>query len=371
MVAEDFYRVLGVGREATAAEIKKAYRKLAMECHPDRNHGDKECEEKFKKLSEAYACLSDPEKRANYDRFGTAEGMGQGFGGFGGGGFGGGGFGDIFEDVFGDFFGAFAGARGPRRARGNDLRYSLGVSLEEAVFGVEKTIEILRWESCGPCRGSGSRTGRKTTCPDCGGRGQVRYQQGFFSISRACSRCGGEGSSVSDPCPECRGQGRRRVPRNISVKVPAGVDSDSRLKMSGEGEPGANGGPPGDLFIVIDVAPHEFFHREGRDLYCEMPVSFAQAALGAEVEVPTIEGSAVVKIPAGAQPGASFRLKGKGAPRVGSRARGDQVVVTRVEVPRHLTPRQREIIEEFERISRENDAGGFKESIKNFFAGRK
>lgn len=368
-MAEDYYSILGVGREATAEEIKKAYRKLAMQCHPDRNQGDKECEEKFKKLSEAYACLSDAGKRANYDRFGTAEGMGQSFGGFGGG-FGG--FGDIFDDVFGDFFGAFTGARrGSRRTRGNDLRYNLTITLEEAVFGTEKSIDVLRWEDCKACSGSGSRSGRRGVCPDCRGSGQLRFQQGFFSIAKTCSRCGGDGTYVSDPCTECRGQGKRRVTKGISVKVPAGVDNDSRLKMSGEGEPGQNGAPAGDLFIVIEVEPHRFFHRDGSDLYCEMPVSFAQAVLGADVEVPTLDGTARLKIPAGTQPGTRLRLRGKGASRVGSRSRGDQVVVVNLEVPKNFNHRQRELIEEFERINRENNSGGFKETIRNIFAGRK
>ncbi len=369
--ARDFYETLGVSRDATDADLKSAYRKLAMQYHPDRNPGDKACEDKFKQINEAYSCLSDANKRAHYDRFGTAEpGMG-GFGGGFGAGFGGfsADFTDVFDNIFGDFFGAFGGRRGARRTKGSDLRYDLGIDIFEAAHGAEKVIDIMRWENCTSCDGTGSKSKNRTTCPDCKGRGQVRYQQGFFSVSKTCSSCHGTGTVVSDPCSDCRGAGKKRSPRKVSVKIPPGVDTGTRLKMTGEGEPGEHGGPPGDLYIGIGVKRHEFFRREGDDLYCEVPLTFPQAALGAEVEVPGLNGNHRLKIPAGTQPGTAFSLKGKGMPKLGSRGNGNQVVIVNVAVPKNLNRQQKEIIEEFEKISKENVHEDFKTRLKNIFAG--
>jgi molecular chaperone DnaJ len=363
---KDYYDILGVGRDASPDEMKRAFRKLAMQCHPDRHAGDKECEEKFKELNEAYSCLSDPEKRAHYDRFGTAEGVGAGFGGFGG--FEGG-FGDIFEDVFGDFFGAFTGRAARRRSRGVDLRYDLDITLEEAAFGTEKVINIMRWEECSSCAATGSRSKKPSACPDCRGAGQVRFQQGFFSVSRTCSRCRGEGRMIADPCPSCKGRGKAQKPREVSVRIPAGVDSVSRLKMSGEGEPGANGGPHGDLYIVIEVKPHEVFHREGLEVYSGLALTFPQAVLGAEVEVRTLDGPHKLKVPPATQPGTSLRIKGKGIPGLGRKARGDHIAVVKLEVPRKISQKQRELIEELAGISEEDGSGGIKDKIKGIFAG--
>jgi molecular chaperone DnaJ len=361
---KDYYKTLGVERDATPEEIKKAFRKLALECHPDRNPG-KECEERFKEINEAYSCLGDAQKRANYDRFGAAEGIGAGAG-FGAAA----GFGDIFEDIFGDFFGAFTGRRGPRAARGRDLKYDLDITLGESAFGTEKVIEVLRWEDCSPCAGTGSLSRSPGTCPECKGIGQVRFQQGFFSVSRTCPRCRGEGKHIEDPCAACRGQGKVRVPRKVSVKIPAGVDSGSRLKMSMEGEPGQHGGPPGDLYIIIDIREHPFFKRDGMHIYCEVPLSFPQAVLGAEVEVPTLEGSShSLKIPPGTQAGTAFHMKGKGVPRLGSRARGDQIVTINIEVPKNINQRQREILEEFAALSGEEHHRSFKDRLKDMFTG--
>jgi len=366
-MAEDYYSILGVERGADADALKKAFRQLAMKYHPDRNQGDKASEEKFKKIAEAYSVLSDPQKRQNYDRFGTADGFtgGAGFDPFGRGG-----FSDVFEDMFGDIFGSFGGRRSQQRAsRGYDLRYDLDITLEEAFGGIEREIEIASWENCKECSGTGSASGAPSKCPDCGGTGQIRMQQGFFSIARTCSRCGGTGTHVTDPCGKCSGNGKKEMPRRISVKIPAGVDNGTRLKMSGEGEPGERGGPPGDLYIVVGVKEHGFFERQGLDIYCRVPITFPQAALGDQIEVPTLSGNATVKVPAGTQPETAFRLKGKGMPALGSRGKGDQIVVVSLIVPRKLTAKQKELIEEFSRLGGSDDEG-FRERIKNLFAGK-
>src|SRR5512143_266527 len=310
-MAKDYYDILGVARGASETELKKAFRQLAMKYHPDRNPGDRASEDKFKEINEAYSCLSDPAKRANYDRFGTAEGMGAGYGPFAAGA----GFGDVFDDIFGDFFGAFTGQRRTRPAKGEDLRYDLSITLSEAVFGVEEKIQFLRHEDCGECKGTGSEPGKPPeTCPSCKGAGQVRFQQGFFSVSKTCGRCSGSGRLVTSPCSACNGAGKKEVTRNISVKIPAGVDSGSRLRIHGEGGAGFYGGPRGDLYVILEVQEHPFFKREGTELFCQVPVSFPQAALGTEIEVPTLHGTAKLKIPAGTPSGKIFLLKGKGAP---------------------------------------------------------
>jgi len=363
---KDYYEILGISRDASAADLKKAFRQLAMKHHPDRNQGNKESEEKFKEINEAYTCLSDPEKKANYDRFGTAEGAGAGYSPFGGG------FGEVFEDIFGDFFGTFTGPRRKRPAKGNDLRYDIDITLMEAAFGAEKNIEIPRWENCADCKGTGAAQGKAPmTCPNCKGSGQVRFQQGFFSVSKTCGKCNGEGRIITDPCKTCKGQGRVKRYRELNVRIPAGVDTDSKLRMSGEGELGLYGGPPGDLYIFLSVEEHQFFKREGMTLYCKVPVSFPQAALGAEIEVPTIDGVTNLKIPQGTPSGKAFHLKGQGMPRIGSHQRGDQIVIVNIEVPRHLTQRQKELLEEFAKINGDEVSKGFKEKLKDLFAGTK
>jgi molecular chaperone DnaJ len=363
----DYYQILGVDKSASADELKKAYRKLALKYHPDRNPGDSESEEKFKELAEAYSCLCDPQKRANYDRFGTAEGVGAGFGNFGG--FESG-FNSIFEDVFGDLFGSFSGRRANRRTRGSDLRYDLEISLEEAAFGTEKVIEIIKLQECGKCNGTGSKSGQPTACPECNGSGQVRFQQGFFSVSKTCSRCGGHGIVIKDPCAGCSGHGRIKTSTKVSVKIPCGVDSGSRLKITGEGESGLHGGPQGDLYIVLDVRPHEFFKRDGMNVYFEVPLTVPNVLLGAEIEVPTLEGTHKLKIPPGTQPGETLTIKGKGLPRIGGRTKGDQIAVIKLIVPKKLSQRQRELMEEFDRISDNDISRSFKEKIKTIFAGK-
>lgn len=360
---KDYYEILGVPRDASQADIKKAFRQLALKYHPDRRPGDKEAEEKFKEINEAYSCLSDPEKRTNYDRFGTEERVGAGFGPFGTE------FGDIFEDIFGDFFGTFAGRRRPRPTKGNDLRYDLYITLMEAAFGTEKIIEVPGWESCGECNGTGSTPGKgPVICTNCKGTGQVRIQQGFFSISRTCGRCNGTGRIITDPCKTCNGHGNIKKFKSIHIKVPAGVDTGSRLRISNEGEMGLHGGPPGDLYIVINVEEHPFFKRDGNDLYCEVPLSFPQAALGAEIEVPTIDEISKIKIPPGTPSGRIFYLKGKGIQKLGGLGRGDQIVKVYIDVPKKLTPRQKELLEEFAQINGDEIAKSFKEKIKEFFS---
>ena len=365
----DYYEVLGVDREASQDEIKKAYRKLALKHHPDRNPGDKEAEERFREASEAAKVLGTAETRAQYDRFGHAAfDSGQGFPGFDFSA----GFEDLFGDIFGDFFGAGRGRGGRTRARrGDDLRYDMEISFEEAVFGCEKQITIPRLASCKGCDGSGNRDGAAPrSCPTCRGSGQIRFQQGFFSIAKTCSQCGGRGSVVSDPCPDCQGGGRQRITQNLNVRIPAGVDAGSRLKLRGEGEAGAGGGPSGDLYVVLNVAEHPIFEREGNDVICDVPISFPQLALGSEIEVPTLKEKTSLKIPAGTQSGTIFRLRGKGAPDLQGYGRGDQLVRVHVEVPKKLNAKQRGLLEEFESATGGNSgplAKGFLDKVKEIF----
>ena len=346
MAKRDYYDVLGVARSATDEELKKAYRKLALQFHPDRNPEDPDAEEKFKEASEAYAVLSDPEKRRAYDRFGF-EGVGAGGpGGFPGADFAA--FGDLFNDLFGDLFGGRMGGRRGRGQRGADLRYTHEIELRDVLSGVETSLSIPRMMRCDTCAGSGARPGTKPeTCARCGGSGQAIFQQGLFRISRPCEACRGEGRVVRDPCKSCRGAGRVEGERSIKVRIPPGVEDGMRLRVAGEGEAGITGGSPGDLYVVIRLRPHPLFVREGADLICEVPIPFVQAALGAEIEVPTLEGKVKLQIGEGTQSGKLVRLRGKGLPSVGGTARGDQLVRLFVEVPTHLTARQRELLEKF------------------------
>ncbi|MBI3609460.1 MAG: molecular chaperone DnaJ [Nitrospirae bacterium] len=368
MSKRDYYEILGVARDASEQELKKAYRQLALKHHPDKNPGNKTAEEKFKELNEAYEVLSDPQKRQRYDSFGHA-GMGaEGVGGFD---FGRGGFGDVFGDIFEDFFGGPSGRGGRvRPERGADLRYNLEIDFEEAVFGKEAKIRIPKWENCPECRGTGAKSsGGIRTCPTCHGAGAVRFQQGFFTISRTCGHCNGEGRIISDPCPQCHGKKQVHHEKTLSVRIPPGVETGTRLRLSGEGEPGAHGGPPGDLYVVLTVKEHPFFTREDDDLLCEVPISIGQAALGAKIEVPTLKGKAQLKIPAGTQNGRTFRLKGLGVANLKGHRIGDQLVKVGVMIPAKLTARQRELLEEFSKLSGDPAASeeGLFEKVKNIF----
>lgn len=369
MSKRDYYEVLGVPRSAGPEELKKAYRRLALQYHPDRNGGDPTAEERFKEASEAYAVLSDAEKRRQYDRFGF-EGVGPGApGGFPGGGFGD--FSDLFNDLFGDLFGARMGSRRGRGQRGADLRYNHEIDLVDVLEAQEASLEIPRMMPCSTCEGSGARPGtRPERCGRCGGTGQAIFQQGLFRISRPCDACHGEGFVVRDPCPTCRGSGRTEGQKTLKVRIPAGVEDGMRLRMAGEGEAGLSGGPAGDLFVVIRVRPHPLFVREGPDLHCEVPISFVQAALGTEIDVPTVEGRVKLRIPEGTQAGKVLRLRGKGLPALGSSARGDQLVRIFVEVPTKLTDRQRELLEQFAEESGSDVSPvtrGFLEKLRDLF----
>jgi molecular chaperone DnaJ len=347
-VPPDFYEVLGVPRTAGEDDIKKAYRRLAMQYHPDRNPGDKEAEERFKAVSEAYAILSDPDKRGQYDRFGTVGPAG---------GFGDTGFGTLFEDIFENFFtgGGRGGGRRTRAARGEDLQYELKISLEDAYAGLETKIQIPRLERCARCDGSGLPPGsRRETCDMCRGRGEVRLSQGFLTVARTCPKCRGEGEIVRTPCEECRGEGRVRVERLLGIKIPAGIEDGMQLRLSSEGSGGLFGGPPGDLYVLVRIREHDLFARDGADLYCDVPVSFAQLALGSEIEVPLVDGTTTVKVPAGSQPHQIVKLRGKGMPRLRDRGRGDMGYRLILEVPQKLTQRQREALEAFEAASRDH-----------------
>ncbi len=340
----DYYEVLSVSRDANDQELKAAYRKLAMQYHPDRNPNNPEAEEQFKACSEAYQVLSDPDKRAAYDRYGYA-GVN---GGVEGNPFAGGNvqdLGDIFGDLFGEMFNMGGSRRASRAQRGRDLRYDLTLEFEEAVFGKEQEIRIRRQEACDDCKGTGAAKGKApATCPQCGGRGQMRFQQGFFSVARTCSECNGTGSIVKDPCTTCRGEGRVQKEHTINVKVPAGVEQDTRIRYQGEGEAGRFGGPAGDLYVVLNVKEHKFFERDGDDLHCVMPISFPQASLGAELQIQTLEGSSLLKVPEGTQSGREFRLRGKGVPHLNSSGKGDLIVEIRVQTPGKLTKSQKELL---------------------------
>ena len=372
MAKRDYYEVLGVNRDADEEAIKKAYRRLAMKHHPDRNPDNPKAEELFKEAKEAYEILTDANKRAAYDRYGHAgvdqqagmAGAGAGFSSFA----------DAFGDIFGDIF---SQARGGRSSvyRGADLRYNLEIALEQAARGTETRIRIPTHENCDACKGSGAKPGTKPkTCPTCEGHGQVRMQQGFFSIQQTCPKCHGTGKIIPEPCPSCRGAARVKKQKTLSVKIPAGVDDSDRIRLSGEGEPGVNGGPPGDLYVQIQVKPHPVFQRDHDDLHCEMPVSFSTAALGGEIEIPTLDGSARIKIPAETQSGRAFRLRGKGIRGVRSREYGDLLCHVVVETPVSLTERQRELLREFEAISQKDSqrhnprAKSWMDKVKEFFA---
>jgi len=371
MAKRDYYEVLGVNRDATEEDIKKAYRKHAMKWHPDRNPDNPKAEEHFKEAKEAYEVLTDGNKRAAYDQFGHA-----GIDPHAGGGTGpGAGFGDIFSDIFSDIFG---GGRGGRSTvfRGADLRYNLELTLEQAAHGFDTKIRIPAAAICDTCKGSGARPGTQpATCPTCRGAGQVRVSQGPFSIAQTCPRCHGSGSIIPNPCGPCSGTGRVKLQKTLAVKIPAGVDEGDRVRLSGEGEPGVNGGPPGDLYVQVHIKPHPVFQRDHDDLHCEMPVSITTAALGGEISIPTLDGSAKIRIPAETQSGKTFRLKAKGIKGVRSQAAGDLFCHVVVETPVNLTERQRQLLREFESISAEDTARhnprakGWFDKVKEFFEG--
>ena len=381
MAKRDYYEVLGVQRGASDAELKGSFRKLAMECHPDRHPGDKSAEARFKELNEAYEALKDPQKRAAYDQFGHAAFEG------GGGRGGPGGFGpdfassmsDIFDDLFGEFMGGRRGPGGPRRGsgkeRGADLRYNMDISLAEAFSGKTAQIRVPTSVACETCAGTGAKTGTKpVSCPTCGGIGKVRASQGFFTIERTCPGCQGRGEIIDDPCPKCSGAGRITKERTLSINIPAGVEDGTKIRLAGEGEAGLRGGPAGDLYIFLSVKPHEFFQRDGADIFCRVPIAMTTAALGGQIDVPALDGSTTrVKIPEGSESGKQFRLKGKGMPILRQKTIGDMYIQVEVETPKNLNKRQRELLEEFEKTSHKEtspESHGFLSRLKEFFEGK-
>ncbi|HMW70487.1 MAG TPA: molecular chaperone DnaJ [Cellvibrionaceae bacterium] len=374
MAKRDYYEILGVAKGVSEADLKKAYRRVAMKYHPDRNPDDKDAEEKFKEASEAYEVLSDENKRAAYDQYGHA-GL-EGAGGMGGG-FGGGGFSDIFGDVFGDIFGGGGGGRRGGPARGSDLRYTLELSLEDAVKGTSVKIKVPTLVSCKTCDGSGAKAGTKpATCTTCGGHGQVRMQQGFFSVQQTCPTCRGKGKIITDPCKDCHGHGRVEETKTLNVKVPPGVDNGDRIRLAGEGEAGAEGGPSGDLYVQISVKEHEFFQRDGKNLYCEVPIGLVEACLGGEIEVPTLDGRVKLKIPEETQTGKLFRLRGKGVAPVRGGAAGDLLCRVIVETPVNLTAKQKDLLRQLQEDMTGSSTHSPKQSswfegMKNFFGDMK
>ncbi|MCL1077333.1 molecular chaperone DnaJ [Parashewanella spongiae] len=373
MSKRDFYEVLGVSRNASEKEIKKAYKRLAMKYHPDRNPGDKEAETKFKELKEAYEILTDANKKAAYDQYGHA-----GVDPNRGGGQGGADFGDIFGDVFGDIFGGGRRGGGQRQAaRGSDLRYNLDLSLEEAVKGLTKELRVPALASCDSCDGSGAKKGTSaSSCGTCHGAGQVQMRQGFFAVQQACPTCHGRGKIIKDPCKKCHGEGRFEKTKTLSVKIPAGVDTGDRVRLSGEGEAGEFGAPPGDLYVQVNVRDHNIFVRDGNDLFCEVPISFSKASLGGEIEVPTLDGKVNLKIPSETQTGRMFRLRGKGVKSVRSHGVGDLLCKVVMETPVNLSEKQKELLREFEETLGGDEkakkkhspkAEGFFDGVKKFF----
>lgn len=367
---KDFYEVLGLNKDASAEEIKKSYRKLAMKYHPDRNPDNPKAEDHFKEAKEAYEILSDDQKRAAYDQYGHA-GVDQAAGGAG---FGGAGFGDAFGDIFGDIFGGGRGGQRNNVYRGADLRYNMEISLEDAAKGTESKIRIPVQASCETCNGSGAKKGTSpVTCTTCAGHGQVRMQQGFFSVQQTCPKCHGSGKMIKDPCATCNGDGRVKQQKTLSVKIPAGVDEGDRIRLTGEGEAGVNGGPTGDLYVVVHLKKHDIFERDGGNLHCEMPISFSTAALGGEIEVPTLGGSAKMKIPAETQTGAVFRMRGKGIKPLRANEHGDLMCHVVVETPVKLTEKQKELLREFDDSTQADSskhsprAKGWLDKVKDLF----